>query len=337
MSLNLNNSLIRRITDRSRLAKITLIFFVLLAIIPAGGGLFDTSSTIYFLTHCSILALAAVSLDLIIGYGALVSFGHAMFFALGGYVVGICGFHFSEQSLILGWSGSLQAMLVWPLSILLCGLLGLVTGFLSLRTRGMQFIMITLAFGQLLFIILTSLKVYGGDEGLLLSQRSIIPGIDMESPLSFYYLCLALLAAWTVFCLYLVNSRFGMVLQSIMQSKRRAVSLGASPLPYRLSAFVLSAMGTGLAGILWANFQSFVSPEMSSWMMSGELIAIVILGGIGTLLGPILGTMVFVGLEQFLSAWTEHWMIIMGPTLVVIALFARNGLFGGLLRGKNDK
>ncbi|MGC3985167.1 MAG: branched-chain amino acid ABC transporter permease [Pseudorhodoferax sp.] len=180
----------------------------------------------------------------------------------------------------------MQALVVWPLALACCGLLGAVVGYLALRTRGVQFIMITLAFGQLVYIVLMSLQVYGGDDGLMMQQRNVVPGIDLENPTAFYYLCLALLAAWTFVCARLVASRFGMVLQALRQSERRAVNLGAAPTPYRLSAFVLSAVGTGLAGILWANFAGLVTPDMAAWTKSGELMAIVILGGVGTLLGP---------------------------------------------------
>jgi branched-chain amino acid transport system permease protein len=165
--------------------------------------------------------------------------------------------------------------------------------------------------------------------------RNQLPGMNFGKPVTFYYVCLALLVAWTLLCIRLVNSRFGMVLQALSQSERRAVNLGVAPMPYRLSAFVVSAIGTGLAGILWANYAGLVTPDMASWTKSGELMAIVILGGVGTLLGPIAGAAVYLGLEQSLSAWTEHWMIIMGPLLVVVVLAGKNGLFGGWLGARN--
>ena len=173
-----------------------------------------------------------------------------------------------------------------------------------------------------------SLQIYGGDDGLMMQQRNTLPGLNLDAPDTFYYLCLAALAVWTFVCARIVNSRFGMVLQALRQSERRAVNLGAAPTPYRLGAFVLSAIGTGLAGVLWANYAGLVTPDMAAWTKSGELMAMVILGGAGTLLGPIGGAAVFLGLEQTLAAWTEHWMLVMGPVLVLVVLAGKNGLFG---------
>lgn len=308
---------------------------VLLALVPFGADLTGTPYLINLVTRFLIYGLAAVSLDLVLGYGALVSFGHAMFFGLGGYVVAIITFHTLEAGPIFGWGGSQLALVVWPLALACCGLLGAVVGYLALRTRGVQFIMITLAFGQMVYFVLMSLQIYGGDDGLMMSQRSQLPGLNLDRPVTFYFVCLALLAGWTLLCQRLVNSRFGMVLQALRQSERRAVNLGVAAMPYRLSAFVLSAIGTGLAGILWANYAGLVTPDMASWTKSGELMAIVILGGVGTLLGPIAGAAVYLGLEQALSAWTEHWMIVMGPLLVLVVLAGRNGLFGGWLRARH--
>ena len=180
--------------------------------------------------------------------------------------------------------------------------------------------MITLAFGQMVYFILVSLQFYGGDDGLMISARNTLPGINLESPLVFYYVCLALLTAWTLLCMRITSSRFGMVLQALRQSERRALNLGVAPTPYRLGAFVLSAVGTGLAGVLWANYAGLVTPDMAAWTKSGELMAIVILGGVGTLLGPIAGAAVFLGLEQVLTSLTEHWLLYMGPILVLVVL-----------------
>ena len=317
----------------SRRAWVALVGLFLLALVPTGAEVSGTPYAINLATRFLIYGLAAVSLDLVLGYGAMVSFGHAMFFGVGGYVVAIVAHHALEAGPVFGWSGSMQALVVWPLALACCGLLGAAVGYLALRTRGVQFIMITLAFGQLVYFVLMSLQVYGGDDGLLMSQRNVVPGLDLDDPVVFYYLCLGLLAAWTFLCARVVGSRFGMVLQALRQSERRAVNLGVAPTPYRLSAFVLSAIGTGLAGVLWANYAGLVTPDMASWTQSGELMAIVILGGVGTLLGPIAGAAVFLGLEQALAAWTEHWMLVMGPILVIVVLAGRNGLFGRWLGG----
>jgi len=185
------------------------------------------------------------------------------------------------------------------------------------------------------YFILVSLQFYGGDDGLMIAQRNVLPGLNLENPVTFYYVCLALLVAWTLLCIRIVNSRFGMVLQALRQSERRALNLGVAPTPYRLSAFVLSAVGTGLAGVLWANYAGLVTPDMAAWTKSGELMAIVILGGVGTLLGPIAGAAVFLGLEQLLSSLTEHWLLYMGPILVLVVLWGQKGLFGRLLETRH--
>lgn len=312
----------------SRRAWVASIGLGLLLLLPLVAQLGATPYAVNLATRFLIYGLAAVSLDLILGYGYLVSFGHAMFFGLGGYVAAIITYHALEAGPLLGWAGSTQALVVWPIALLCCGLLGAAVGYLALRTRGVQFIMITLAFAQLVYFVLMSLQIYGGDDGLMMQQRNTLPGLNLDAPNTFYYLCLAALAVWTFVCSRIVNSRFGMVLQALRQSERRAVNLGAAPTPYRLGAFVLSAIGTGLAGVLWANYAGLVTPDMAAWTKSGELMAMVILGGAGTLLGPIGGAAVFLGLEQTLAAWTEHWMLVMGPVLVLVVLAGKNGLFG---------
>ncbi|RBL85070.1 branched-chain amino acid ABC transporter permease [Streptomyces cavourensis] len=308
---------------------------VLLLALPAAAAASGSPFLIGVVTRFLIYGLAAVSLDLVIGYGAMVSFGHAMFFGLGGYAVGIIAFHTAEAGPLFGWAGSNAALVVWPIALAVCALAGWVFGYLALRTRGVQFIMITLAFGQMVYFILVSLQFYGGDDGLMIAQRNVLPGLNLESPVTFYYVCLALLAGWTLLCIRIVNSRFGMVLQALRQSERRALNLGVAPTPYRLSAFVLSAVGTGLAGVLWANYAGLVTPDMAAWTKSGELMAIVILGGVGTLLGPIAGAAVFLGLEQLLSSLTEHWLLYMGPILVLVVLWGQKGLFGRLLETRH--
>jgi branched-chain amino acid transport system permease protein len=308
-----------------------LLLFAAVPFIAEAAG----STTILGLaTRIVIYAIAAVSLDLIMGYGALVSFGHAMFFGLGGYTVGIVAYHTFGGEPLLGWSGTNSALVVWPLALVACALLAAVVGSLALKTSGVQFIMITLAFAQMVFFVLVSLQTYGGDDGLMLARRNELPFIDLAQPRTFYLLCLALLLAWTLICGSIVRSRFGLVLQALRQSERRAINLGIRPFPFRLAAFVISAVGTGLAGVLWANYARFVTPDMAAWTKSGEFMAIVVLGGLGTLLGPIAGTAVYIALEQALSSRTEHWMIVMGPVLTLIALLGRHGLVGRFLGGR---
>ncbi|WP_095111086.1 branched-chain amino acid ABC transporter permease [Pseudomonas sp. Irchel 3E20] len=315
----------------SRRVLIDLLCLATFALLPLLASLLHEPFLVSLFTRLAIYGMAAASLDLLIGYGAMISFGHAAFFGLGGYVLGVIGFHTSQALPLWGWDGSNSALLVWPLSLLVCALFAVVVGYLSLRTSGVQFIMITLAFGQMLYFVLSSLSLYGGDDGILLSERNTLPGIDLDNPVQFYYLCLGLLVAWLLFCRRLVNSRFGYVLRGLKQSERRSISLGLHPLRYRLGAFVIAGVGGGLAGILWANYAMFVSPDMGAWHKSGELMAMVILGGVGTLLGPVLGAAVYLGLEQVLSLWTEHWLLIFGPLLLVVVLFGKKGLYGLLL------
>ena len=279
-------------------------------------------------TRLVIYAIAACSLDLVLGYGGMVSFGHAMFFAAGGYVVGITASHAAEAVPLLGWGSSTQALVVWPLAMLVAAVLGLAVGWLSLRTAGVQFIMITLAFGQLLYVVLASASPYGGDDGLLLAGRSRWPGLGRPTDAQLYWICLALLALWYGLLHRTVRSRFGLVLRALRQSERRVANLGYPARPYRLVAFTLSAAGMGLAGAMWADYAKFVSPDMSGWAKSGEFMAMVILGGVGTLAGPVLGASVYLGLEQLLLGLTERWMLVFGPLLVLAVLFARRGLWG---------
>ncbi|MEW6641233.1 MAG: branched-chain amino acid ABC transporter permease [Pseudomonadota bacterium] len=320
-------------TLRRTAALVGLAVFLVLPFAAEAAGI---AKAMDLATRILIYAIAAVSLDLILGYGAMVSFGHAMFFALGGYTVAIVAHHTAAGDSLFGWSGTNAALIVWPLALVACALLAALVGALALKTRGVQFIMITLAFAQMVFFVLVSLQAYGGDDGLLIDRRNELPLIDLARPRTFYYLCLALLALWTLACATIVNSRFGLVLQALRQSERRTINLGIRPLPFRLAAFVISAVGAGLAGVLWANYARFVTPDMAAWTKSGEFMSIVILGGLGTLLGPIVGTAVYIALEQLLTSWTEHWMIVMGPVLTLIALFGRKGLTGRLFGARHD-
>jgi branched-chain amino acid transport system permease protein len=309
---------------------------LLFLVVPVAAHVAHEPFLVSLFTRFAIYALAAVSLDLILGYGALVSFGHAAFFGLGGYVVGIISFHLADGLPLLGGASN-AALVIWPLAVLVCALAGLVVGYLSLRTSGVQFIMITLAFGQMLYFVLVGLIVYGGNDGMTITERNHVPGIDMKNADQFYYLCLALLVAWVWCCRRIVNSRFGMALASLKQNRRRSINLGLAPMRYQLGAFVTAAAGAGLAGVLWANYALFVSPDMGAWQKSGELMAMVILGGMGSIFGPVLGAVAYLGLEQTLTAWTEHWMLVLGPVLVLVVLFGKRGLYGLMVaRNQHD-
>lgn len=282
-------------------------------------------------TQIAIYAIAAASLDLLIGYTGLSSFGHAAFFGLGGYTVGILAFHAAGEPMFGVIPGATEAWIVWPLAVLVAGLAALAIGALSLRTEGVSFIMITLAFAEMFFFLFVSLKTYGGDDGLGFRRRNGLPGIAPRDDVAFYYVCVAALAVVLFGLSRLVGSRFGRVLQGIRQNQRRMGAIGLSVYPYKLAAFTIAGAGAGLAGALHANLLRFVSPDMLHWTMSGDFMIMVVLGGAGTLFGPVIGAAVMVLLQSWLAQWTEHWMIVMGPVLVLVVLFARRGILG-LLR-----
>ena len=267
-----------------------------------------------------IMAIAALGLDLILGYGALVSFGHAAFVGIGAYAVGIAAAH-----------GLTEGLVTFPLAILAAGLFALVTGAISLRTRGVYFIMITLAFGQMAYFTAVSLSAYGGDDGLTVWSRSEFLGAGVfEDGNVFYFAVLGCLSAVFLLCRAIVGSRFGRVLQAARQSRSRVQAIGFNPYAYQLVAYVIAGMIAGLAGALLANHTEFVSPAFMSWHRSGELIVMVVLGGMGSLTGAIIGAAAYLGLEEWLSHYTEHWRLIFGPLLVLIVLFGRGGLLSAL-------
>jgi len=287
-----------------------------------------------FAARVLIMALAALALDLVMGLGGMVSFGHAAFLGIGAYVVGIGSWHvFDGSAVAFGLPGSENALVVWPLAMLVSGLGALAIGALSLRTSGVHFIMITLAFAQMVFYLAGGLKTYGGDDGITLYNRSELLGLKLADPFTFYYLCLGLLVVTLVVLLRLRASRFGMVLRGVRDNERRMRALGFPTYRYKLAAFVLSGMICGLAGALLANASEFASPALMSWQKSGELLVMVVLGGMGSLVGPVLGAVALMALEEGLADLTQHWQVILGPLLLLLALSARRGLWG-LLRGR---
>ncbi|MDF2781662.1 MAG: branched-chain amino acid transporter permease [Geminicoccaceae bacterium] len=288
-------------------------------------------------TRVLIFALAALSLDLILGYGGLVSLGHAAFMGIGGYTVGILFHHDAMATPLLGLPGTQAALVVWPLAVLLSGLAALAIGAVCLRTRGIFFIMITLAFAQMLFYLFVSLRQYGGEDGIPLWSRSRFGGlIDLESNTTLYYVCLAILAAVLAGALRLVRSPFFQVIRGAKDNERRMVALGYPVFRYQLAAFTLSGMLAGLAGVLLANASGFIGPAYMEWVRSGELIVMVVLGGMGTLVGPVIGAAALLLLEEFIplaldgvrAGWGEHWRIVLGPLLLAVVLVARQGLLG---------
>ncbi len=308
-------------------------FLFLVLLPPVANGIGQTFFIDLF-SRILIYAIAAASLDLILGYGGMVSFGHGAFLGIGGYVTGILAYHSYEGTEIPflpgGWTGTTLAFLQWPLAVAVAALLALVIGALSLRTAGVYFIMITLAFAQMLFFFFVLLPTYGGEDGLNLWERSRIPGLDLYDETTFYYVSLALLLAVLYLGHRLVNSRFGMVVRAAKQNERRLQALGFPTYRYKLACFVIAGAGAGLAGALIANHTEFVGPGLMHWTRSGEIMVMVILGGMGTLVGPVFGAAALLLLEEALSGVTEHWMIVLGPFLVVVVLFARRGLYGWL-------
>jgi branched-chain amino acid transport system permease protein len=225
-------------------------------------------------------------------------------------------------------SGFLQ----WPVVLVVSGVFALVVGALCLRTRGVYFIMITLAFAQMIYYVAVGLDRYGGDDGLTIYRRSQFDGlIDLSSKVQFYYLCLALLIAAIYLTWRLVNSRFGLVLQGSRSNERRMRAIGFATFRYRLAGFVIAGMVCGLAGALLANHTDFVSPAMMHWTRSGDLIVMVVLGGIGSLFGPLIGAVTLLMLEEGLSRVTEYWQIIVGPLLLFIVIYAHGGIDGILV------
>jgi len=291
-----------------------LLLLAVLAVIPLYGDVFYTR----LFTRIMIYAIAALSLDLILGYGGMVSLGHAAFLGVGAYTVGI-----------LSLWGIQSAFLSWPLAILVSMLIALVIGAISLRTRGVSFIMITLAFAQMLYYCFISLKGYGGSDGMTLAVRNSLAGLlDISRHSSFYYLVLVILILIFFAGHRLVHSRFGMVIQGIRDNERRMRLLGFPTFRYKLVCFILSAGVAGLAGALMANQNLYVGPALMHWKQSAEVLVMVILGGMKSLAGPILGAVALLMAEEVLSNYTEHWMIILGPLLILVVLYGRNGIYG---------
>jgi len=302
---------------------VTALLLILLAVLPLLTQAFDQRYLLSIGTRIVIWSIAAVSLNMILGYGGLVSFGHAAFFGIGGYAVGIL----SASGVASGW-------IQWPVAILAAALWAAVIGALSLRTRGVYFIMITLAFAQLVYYLGSGLEMYGGDDGLNISRSRFEGVIELRDKASFYWLCLGLLCATLWFCSRFAVSRFGFVLRGARSNEQRMMALGFPVFRYRLAALVISGAFGGLAGVLLANEGAYVSPAMMSWMKSGDLIVMVVLGGIGALFGPLYGTVAFFVLEEALKplidlvhkGWGEYWQIVFGPLLVLVALYARGGI-----------
>lgn len=310
-----------------------------LVLLPVYSHLAGDRFMLTLFTRIVILALAAVSLNFILGFGGMMSFGHAVYLGLGGYAVGM-----------LSYEGINSGFIQWPVALGVSALFALVIGALSLRTRGVYFIMITLAFAQMAYYIVSGIARYGGDDGLTIDERSrFFPPLNLSDKTQFYYVCLFFLLAAVYLTFRIVNSRFGMALQGIRSNELRMRAIGFPTYRYRLVAFVIAGVMCGLSGALLANQADFVSPSVMYWTRSGDLIIMVVLGGMGTVAGPVMGTIAFLVLEEvlpgiikfvglpFVGAATagrasEYWMIVMGPLLLLVVLFARGGIDGMLTK-----
>jgi branched-chain amino acid transport system permease protein len=305
---------------------LTIGALALLLVFPLAAKHWDQVFYVSFATRIMIFALAATSLNLILGYGGMVSFGHAAFVGAGAYIVGI-----------LMAQGVTSAWISWPLAVLVAALLGLVIGAISLRTRGVYFIMITLAFAQMMYYVFVSLRAYGGEDGLNLAARSRLGfGLNLGDDVTFYYLALAILAAALYLLRRLLNARFGQVIQAIRENETRMEAVGFPTYRYKLICFVIAGGVARLAEALIANQNSFVSPNLLQWTQSGTLMVMVILGGVGYLYGGVLGALVFLVLEEVLSGYTIHWQLGLGVVLLTIVLYARQGL-AGLIAGTTQR
>jgi branched-chain amino acid transport system permease protein len=299
---------------------------LILALIPVYAAATGDTFVLTLFTRVVILAMAALSLTLIMGFGGMVSFGHAAYLGIGGYAVGI-----------LAKEGIGSGFVQWPVAVAASAFYALIVGALSLRTRGVYFIMITLAFAQMVYYVAIGLDRYGGDDGLTIYQSSTFAGLlDLKNKALFYYLCLVLLLASIYLVWRIVNSRFGMVIQGARSNERRMRAIGFPTFRYRLVCFVIAGAMCGLAGALLANHTNFISPAMMHWTRSGDLIVMAVLGGMQAMFGPLIGATTYLLLEQGLSRVTEFPNLILGPVLLLVAIAFHGGmagLIGGVRRG----
>jgi len=308
-----------------------------LCAVPIWALLVDEPFTITLATRAVIFALAAVGLNIALGWGGLVSLGHAVFFGLGGYSMGILAHHAQTFTPVMEWpfliEGTKSMPVIWLVAMVSAGVAALLIGLLSLRTAGVYFIMITLAFGQMFYYFAISWAEYGGEDGLSIYVRNDFPGLNTLVPIHFFGLCFAILCLVLFINARLIKSPFGLALNAARQVPGRVETVGMDPIRLKLVAFVISGVITGLAGALFADLNRFVSPTMFSWQMSGEIMIFVILGGVARLFGPVVGAVLFVMLEHFLGGLSNYWHIYLGALLLIIVLFARGGIIG-LLCGR---
>ena len=310
---------------------IRTVFILLLAVVlPLILKAADQSFYLSFASRILITALAASSLNLVLGYGGMVSFGHAAFVGTGAYVASIA----LAEGVSSAWIG-------WPAAVLASGLAALAIGAISLRTRGVYFIMITLAFAQMVYYLVNSMKAYGGDEGLTLPERASVGfGLDLGDEVTFYYVILFILALSIISFHRLVHSRFGRALVAIRENEARAEALGFPTLRYKLVAFAIAGAAGGLAGALLASHGKYVNPNVLHWTQSGTLLIMVILGGVGRLWGGVIGAAALLILEHLFSEFRIGWLLALAPdyqqhaslgvgmVLLAVVLYAPQGIAG---------
>ena len=300
-----------------------IVAIAMLAALPPVASALGEPFYIDLVRRIMILAIAAASLNLILGYGGMVSFGHAAYLGIGAYSVSILAFY----GITSGW-------LQWAVAIGASALVALAIGAVSIRASGVYFIMITLAFTQMLYYLGISLEVFGGDDGMRLKAKSALPLVDLGDAAQFYYVTLVLMIACVFIIFKITHSRFGMVLRASKSNEARSRAIGFAPYPYRLAAFVIAGAMCGLAGALYANHTNYIVPGFMSWVQSGDLMFMVILGGMGTTAGPVLGAFALVIVEEVLKGWTEHWQLWLGPLLILSVIFFKRGL-AGLLESRD--
>ncbi|XAT59553.1 branched-chain amino acid ABC transporter permease [Rhodobacteraceae bacterium Araon29] len=315
---------------------LNILVLALLAAVPLWAYVSDEPFTITLSTKVAILALAGVGLNFALGLGGLVSLGHAMFFGIGGYAMGILASHAQSYTPIYDGlfvlEGTKSMLVIWLVAVLAGAMAALVIGALSLRTTGVYFIMITLAFGQMFYYFTISWPAYGGEDGLSIYVRNGFPGLNTLDPIQFFALCYGILLIALYFFWRLERAPFGLVLKASRQNPLRVTTVGLGVYRIQLIAFVMSGAVTALAGALFADLNRFVSPSMFSWQTSGEIMIFVILGGIARLCGPVIGAAVFILLEQILGDLSQFWHIYLGMLLLVVVLFAKGGLTGLITR-----
>ena len=311
--------------DKTR-AWLLIVVSGLLLVLPPVALVLDEPFYLTVVGRIMIFAIAALSLDLILGFGGMISLGHAAYLGIGAYAVGILSFY-----------GINNAWLQLTVAIFGSAAVAMVIGLICLRTSGIYFIMITLAMTQLLFFLGISLETYGGDDGLPIDRSIFFEAFDLGDEVNLYYLIFAFLLIITFCSWRLINSRFGMVIRGTQENETRMLAIGFSTFRYKLLAFMIAGSMCGLAGFLLANLTEFVTPEYMHWFRSGEIMIMVLVGGMGTLFGPLFGAAAYLLFEEVISGWTQHWMVIFGPLLVILVLFAKKGLWGFLPGGdQND-